>query len=193
MAAVERRERNEVEDEEQKVDEDDEVEKESDGKERGKPSVGTPGICSARATAVAMAVVSGGQEVLDDDEQDEGDGGGEQVAGGAGEGDEDVVAAVVFEVAGGDRGGLGPADEEAAVDQRDEREEDGAERVEVLEGIERDAAEHLGGGVAETQAAQAWAHSWTLKARMRTTTSKKMTTTFRFMCFKSTGYRVMRP
>ena len=35
MAAVERRYRNEVEDEEQEVDEDDEVEKECDGKERG--------------------------------------------------------------------------------------------------------------------------------------------------------------
>ena len=87
--------------------------------------------------------------MLDDDEQDEGDGGREQVAGGAGEGDEDVVAAVVFEVAAGDRSGFGPADEEASVDQRDERNEDGADRVEVLEGIEGDTAEHPGGGIAE--------------------------------------------
>ena len=93
--------------------------------------------------------VSGGEDVLDDDEQDEGDGGREQVAGGAGEGDEDVVTAVVFEVAAGDGGGFGPADEEASVDQRDEREEDGAYRIQVLEGVEGDAAEHHGGGIAE--------------------------------------------
>ena len=101
------------------------------------------------AMAVSDGDVSGREHVLDDDEQDERDGGREQVAGGAGEGDEDVVAPVVLEVACGDGGGLGPADEEAAVDQRDEREEDRAEGVEVLEGIEGDAAEHQGGGVAE--------------------------------------------
>ena len=77
--------------------------------------------------------------------------GREQVAGGAGEGDEDVVAAVVFEVAAGDWGWLGPADEEAAVDQRDERKEDRADRVEMFDGIEGDATEHTGGGVAEAR------------------------------------------
>ena len=43
VAAVERRERDEVEDEEQQVDEDDEVEKERDGEERGKAAVGIRG------------------------------------------------------------------------------------------------------------------------------------------------------
>ncbi len=119
------------------------------GKSAGRPSVATPGMCWAIATAVMIGPVVAGEDVLDDDEQDKGDGGREQVAGGAGEGDEDVVAAVVLEVAAGDWSGLGPTDEEAAVDQRDERKEDGADRVEVLERIEGDTAEHPGGGIAE--------------------------------------------
>ena len=75
--------------------------------------------------------------------------GHEEVAGGAGEGDEDVVALVVLEVARGDGGGLGPADERPVVDEREQRHEDGADGIEMLEGVEGDAAEHVGGGIAE--------------------------------------------
>src|SRR5271156_3701091 len=88
--------------------------------------------------------VSGWQHVLYDDKKDERDCCREQVAGWAGEGDEDVVAPVILEVASGDGCGLGPADEEAAVDQRDEREEDGADRIKVFERVEGDTAEHHG-------------------------------------------------
>ena len=118
------------------------------GKSAGRPSVATPGMCW-RWRRSGDGDVSAGQDVLDDDEQDEGDGGREQIACGAGESDEDIVAAIVFEVAAGDRGGFGPADEEAAIDERDERKEDGADGVEVFDGIEGDAAEHTGGGIAE--------------------------------------------
>lgn len=126
MAAVERWERDEVEDEEKQIDEDDEVEKERDGEESGKAYRGDAGDFFCDGDRGGDGGVSGGKDVLDDDEQDERDGGREQVAGRAGEGDEDVVALVVFEVAGGDGSGFGPADEEASVDQRDEGEEDGA-------------------------------------------------------------------
>lgn len=87
--------------------------------------------------------------MLEDEEQEECDCGGEQVAGGAGEGDEDIVAFVVLEVAGRDGRGLGPAEEHSTVEEADEREDDGAERIEVLEGIEGDAAEHHRCGIAE--------------------------------------------
>src|SRR5205823_5389034 len=149
VAAVERRERNEVEDEEQQVDEDDQVEKERDGKERGEAFGGDAGNVHGDGHGGGDGGVSGGEDVFDENEQDEGDGGREQIAGRAGEGDEDVVAAVVFEVAAGDGRGFGPADEEAAIHKRDEREEDRAEGVEVSDGVEGDAAEHFGGGIAE--------------------------------------------
>ena len=148
-AAVERRKRDEVEDEEQQVDEDDKVKEECDGKESRKAFGGDAGDLFCDGDRGGNGGVSGREDVLDDDEQDKCDGGREQVAGGTGEGDEDVVAFVVFEVAGRDGRGLCPADEEASVDQRDEREEDGAEWIEMLEGIECDAAEHHGGGVAK--------------------------------------------
>ena len=45
--------------------------------------------------------------------------------------------------------GLGPADQEAPVDQRDEREDDRADGVKVLDGIEGDAPEHTSGRIAE--------------------------------------------
>ncbi len=151
VAAVERGQRNEVEDEEKQVDEDNEVEKERDREERGKAVGGNAGNVLGDGDGRGYGGVSGGEDVLDYDQQDEGDGGGEQVAGWAGEGDEDVVAPIVFEVASGDRGGLGPTDKEVSIDQRDEREEDGADGVEVFEGIESDAAEHTGGGITEAR------------------------------------------
>ena len=138
-----------IEDEEEQIDEDDEVEKERDGEERGKAFGGDAWNVLGDRDGGEDGGVSGGENVLDDDEQDEGDGGGEQVAGGAGEGDEDVVAAIVFEVAAGDGGGLGPTDEEVAVNQRYEGNEDGADEVEVFDRVESDAAEHAGGGIAE--------------------------------------------
>ena len=117
MAAVERGEWDEIEDEEKQVDEDDEVEKECDGEERGKAFGGHAGNVLGDSDGGDDGGVSGRENVLDDDEQDEGDGGGEQIARGTGEGYEDVVAAIVFEVAAGDRSGLGPADEKVPVDQ----------------------------------------------------------------------------
>ena len=87
--------------------------------------------------------------VLQDDQQDQGDDRREEVADGAGESDEDVVAHVVLEVASGDGRGLGPAEEGTTVDQCDDREEDGSEKVEVLQGVEGDATECQGGGIAE--------------------------------------------
>jgi hypothetical protein len=149
VAAVERGERDKVEDEEQQVDEDDEVEKERDGEERGKAFCGDSRHVLRDGDSCDDAGIAGGQDVFDDNQENESDAGREQVAGGAGEGDEDVIAAVVLEVASGDGSGLRPADEEAAVDQRDEREEDGADGVEVLDWVEGDTAKHHRGGVAE--------------------------------------------
>src|SRR6266851_7772731 len=83
-------------------------------------------------------------DVFEDDEKDEGYGSRDQVAGRTCEGNEDVVALVVLEVTGCDGGRLGPAEEHTAVVEADEREDDGAERVQMLDGVERDAAEHLG-------------------------------------------------
>ena len=88
--------------------------------------------------------------MLHDDEQQERDDGHEEIAGRAGEGDDDVVTGVALEVARGDGGGLGPAEEHAAVEETDERKEDGAAGIEMNERIEGDAAEHFGGGIAET-------------------------------------------
>ena len=149
VAAIERGERNQVEDEEQQVDEDDEVEKERDGEECRKAFGGDAGNMLGDGDGGDDGDVSGWKQMLDDDQQDERDGGGEQVAGWTGEGDEDVVAAVVLEVATGDGCGLGPTDEEASVDQRDERKEHRADGIEVLQWVEGDATEHHGGGIAK--------------------------------------------
>ena len=99
VAAIERRKRDEVEDEEQQVEQDYVVEKERDGKERGQVLGGDAGMWLASATAVATATSPPAIGVLEDDQQDERNDGGEQVAGRAGERDEDVVAFVVLEVA----------------------------------------------------------------------------------------------
>ena len=77
--------------------------------------------------------------VFEDDEQDErGDRHGE-IAGGAGEGGDDVVAPGVAEVADGDRAGFGPAEQWKVVDQRQQRHDDRAPGVDVLDGVESDA------------------------------------------------------
>ena len=86
VATVERRKRNEVEDEEKQVDEDDEVEKERDGEECRKAFGGDAGYVLGDCDGGDDGVVAGGKDVLDDDEQDEGDSCGEEVAGGSGEG-----------------------------------------------------------------------------------------------------------
>ena len=51
---------------------------------------------------------------------------------------------------GCDRRRFGPAEEHSAVDEADERKDDGAERIDVLERVKRDSAEHQGGWIAET-------------------------------------------
>ena len=149
-AAVERRDRDEVEDEEHQIDEDDVVEEEGDGKELRQVLGGDAGVVGGEGHGGDDGDLAVGDGVLEDEQQDQGDGGRDQVAGRAGEGDEDVVAAVVLEVTGRDGSGFGPAEEHSAVDEADEREEHGAKGVEVLERIEGDSAEHLGGRVAKT-------------------------------------------
>ena len=83
----------------------------------------------------------------------------DQVGGRAGQGGQVVVADDLAEVAGDDRGGLGPAYQEAAEEREaDKRAEDdergkeqGADGVHVVHGVEGDAALQAGGLVAEAR------------------------------------------
>jgi hypothetical protein len=149
VAAVERRDGNEIEDEEQEVDEDDEIKEQGDGKEGGEIFCRNAGNVRGQRHRRRNGEDTAGNEMLDDEQKDEGDGSRDEIAGGAGEGDKDVVAAIVFEVAAGDWSGFGPADQRPVVEQGEQRHDDGAERVEVFERVESDAAEHAGGGIAQ--------------------------------------------
>ena len=149
VASVERWDRDEVEDEEEKVYEDDEVEEKSDRKKGGEIFGGDPGNMRREGHCSGNREYTTRNQMLDDEQQDEGDGGRDQIAGGTGQGDEDVVAAIVLEVAAGDWCRFCPAEERPVVEQGEQRHDDGAERVKVLEGVEGDATEHLGGGIAE--------------------------------------------
>ena len=56
----------------------------------------------------------------------------------------------MLEVARCNRRWFSPSEEHSAVDEADEREQDGAERIDVLERVKRDSAEHQCSWVAET-------------------------------------------
>jgi hypothetical protein len=63
---------------------------------------------------------------------------------------EDVVASDVFEIGRGDGSRLRPSKEEAWADEEhDGRQDNGAERIDVFEGVQSDAAQHASGGIAE--------------------------------------------
>ena len=66
------------------------------------------------------------------------------------QGGKNVVADEVFEVAGVDRGWFGPADHRDVGDQGYQGQHDGAYGIDVLDGVEGDAAHHAGRLVAET-------------------------------------------
>src|SRR3984885_3473268 len=149
MAAVERWDGDQVEDEEDEIEEDDVVEEQRYWEEWWEALRGNSENMVGEGHGGDDSCRSASDGVLEDDEKDQRNSRRQQVADGAGKRDEDVVAHVVLEIARGDRGGFGPAKEHAAVDQSDDRKDDGAEGVEVFEGIEGDAAEHASCGVAE--------------------------------------------
>ena len=73
MAAVERRKRDEVEDEEQQVDEDDQIEEERNGKERGQALGGDAGNVLSDGDGSCDRYVTCRQHVFDDNQQDQSD------------------------------------------------------------------------------------------------------------------------
>lgn len=93
----------------------------------------------------------------DDGENDESDEDKEQVGSGTGQSGEVIVADNVVEVASENRSGLGPSDQHASESvESDEwakdgdcREKECADGVDVLEGIECNAAKFAGGVIAE--------------------------------------------
>jgi hypothetical protein len=149
MASIERRYGDEVEHKEQKVQQNDVVEKQSDGKELGQVLCRDSRHSVGKRHGCHNGDVAARDGVLEDDEQNQRHGSRDQVARRPRQGDENVVALVILEVAGGHRGGLRPTKEHSAVEETDKRKDDRAEWIEVLDGIQRQAAEHLRGGIAE--------------------------------------------
>ena len=118
------------------IDEDDEVKEEGDGEERGKIFCRNAGNVRGQCHRSSDGEETAGNDVLDDEQEDESDGCRDEIAGRTRERDEDVIAAIVLEVAGGHWGGFGPADERPVIEQGDQRHDDGAEQIEVLEWVQ---------------------------------------------------------
>src|SRR5580698_1188294 len=150
-AAVERRDGQQVEEEEREIDKDGEAEEESDGMRLA--GIGHAQCGRKRHLDCRRAVGDDfrhhyqGRECYRDEDE---------IGKGAGESSEVVVADNFLEVARDDGGGLGPADEHEWHMEADERAEDdksrkeqGSDGIDMVHGVEGDAALQAGGLVAE--------------------------------------------
>lgn len=151
-AAVEGRDGKQVEEAEREVDEDGQSAEQDHSLEGGVDAQVDAARESGENELVRVRRCEG-----DDSENEQGNQDEEQVGGGAGESGQVVVTADFFEVAGDDGSGFGPADQHAAeIVEADEGAEDyergkdeGAEDIDVVDGVEGDAAHHAGGLVAQ--------------------------------------------
>lgn len=148
VRAIERWEWDEIEYGEDEVEPDAEVENHGDGDGgAGRAQAGTGDVSGEHADHFR----AGGVEPCEQNEQDGGGYSAEQIAHRAGDGGEDVIAAQVFEIERSYRSGLGPADEISVGEKKEhgQRNEDGSEGIDVLDGIQSETAQHPRGWIAE--------------------------------------------
>src|SRR5450631_694349 len=154
VAAIERRQRQQVEDGQQEIDEEGQVQQQGQRKERRKGTFHRRRDVIRGKDGYNHREFSGCAGVFHDHQSHSADQGCQEIACRAGEGRQYVVARDSFEVACSDRSGLCPADEEASKTrhkehrQRDQQRSDG---VNVLDGIEGYAAKHAGRLVAQAR------------------------------------------
>jgi hypothetical protein len=153
VTAIERRDGEEIEETERQVDPDCECTEQDHGLECAGHF-----LKKAALKDIKNEIVAVGRSDGNDSEDEKGNEGEEQVRGGPGEGGEIVVADNLIEVAGEDRSGLGPADQQAAekgeADEGAEDDECGkkecADGVDVVNWVERHTAQLAGCVIAET-------------------------------------------
>ena len=152
LAAIERRNGKQIEKQEGQVDLDGGDAQQNDGLDAGRY------VREKSAVEGEVDDLAAAWRHVDDDEEDEGGEDGQcEIGRGAGEGDEVFVAADFGEVAADDGGWFGPSDQDSAEEgEADERSEDddgghdeGADDIDVIDGIEGDAALHARGLIAE--------------------------------------------
>lgn len=148
-AAVERREGNKVEDKKQQIDQDDEVEQKSYGKESWQIFSRDSWIVHRQRHRREDSHAAPGNDMLDDEEQYQRDRRQQKITDRTGDRDEDVVTGVVFEISRSYRRRFSPAEEWPVVDQGEKRHQHGTPGVEVLHRIQRDAAQHAGCRIAQ--------------------------------------------
>ena len=87
----------------------------------------------------------------DDDQHQQRDHGSDHIADWTGQGGENIVAHKILEVAGVHRGRLGPANERDVGHHRHQRQHDGAHRIDMLDGVECNPAQHARRLVTQTR------------------------------------------